>query len=142
MTAENTGPEPAREVEIRYQHTTCRSIRVNAAQIREIFGLGGTPAPDLIDRLVALLAVRPSLLDSPGVEGIASWELDTAYVLTHVGGMAPGEAAEFLELAEVGTAAPNPGCVRCSRTGPPEDRVYPCACTSPCAFLGCSQVAS
>lgn len=108
MTAEHTGPEPARAVEIRFSHTTIRACRLNAAEIREIFGLGGTPADDLIDRLVALLASRPSLLASTGVEDVATWEADCGHVLVTIDGMAPGDAAEVLTIAETGQITPLP----------------------------------
>ncbi len=101
-------PGPADTVEIRFQHTTIRSCRLDAAEIRKIFGLGGTPAEDLIDRLVVLLSVRPALLASDGVENIATWETDTGHVLLTIGGMAPLDAAAHLTIAETGQVTPPP----------------------------------
>jgi hypothetical protein len=131
------GPPGERHATIRFSHTTTRQIVVDAGEIRRIFGLGGVPAEQLIDRLVALLAARPSVLAADEVENGATWESDTGHVLVTVNGMPPGEAAEFVILAESETDAPNPGCVRCSAGHGQGPDVRPCACPNQCAFLGC-----
>ena len=101
MTAGAGQPADPAEVEVRYQHLTTRSFRASAHELRQMFGLGGTPADDLVDRLVALLDARPHLLAGDEVEASSTWEADLAHRLLTIEGMTPGEAAEHLRVAEL-----------------------------------------
>ena len=98
MTDPTDGP-PAETIVLQFTHTTTRTAEFTPAQIRRVFGLGGTPADDLVDRLVLLLKHRPSLLAGDDIENVAQWVSDTGHLLTHVNGFGAAEAPEYVTIA-------------------------------------------
>src|SRR6266700_5805205 len=89
---------------LEWRETSTHRITLTADEIREVFGLGGTPTSELVSRLLALHAYDSSVLrrltESPETPA-HTWVSDDHWELVALNGQRLGtDGAQWVELSD------------------------------------------